>query len=329
MVMIQRYFLILAAGHTGSAWLAKLLNSHFEVMCFHELETISYTLHWPPRVRAYFEFGHEERLRNLLYLFSPSHRYGDSYQVLGAIPAGATLDIRGTMKAAARYFPDSDRRTRLFVLMRNPVSQIHSQMEGFRRMEACGAAEIRMRDFHRELSWGVLTRMDPGFTRPLLREMHYADPDAEYFLHACFHYVRLLWAAQEASATLAYRSVLRLEDLAQNERSLRDALQEITGVEYSLPANFGEKVNVKSGGSPAWTLFQSWSHQRRRVFAQVFEPYWRTLESLGYDLDILTTPSASAGECAHSHAPGSAFYRPGTRDADRGRRLALNEAASR
>jgi hypothetical protein len=52
-----------------------------------------------------------------------------------------------------------------------------------------------------------------------------------------------------------------------------------------------EKVNVKSGGTPTGTLFQSWSPHRQRVFAQVFEPQRQALESLGYGLGNLTASS--------------------------------------
>jgi hypothetical protein len=52
-LMIQRYFLILTTRHTGGAWLAKLLNSHFEVMCFHEFDFITYSLGLPPRTVAW------------------------------------------------------------------------------------------------------------------------------------------------------------------------------------------------------------------------------------------------------------------------------------
>jgi hypothetical protein len=218
--MIQRYFLILTAGHSGSAWLAKLLNSHFEAMCFHELETITYALGWPPQVRAYFEFGEEERLRNLLYLFSPSHRYGDSYHVLGALPGqGVDLSVRRTMEAVATYFPDAVGRTRFFVLMRNPVSQVHSQTAACIRMGQWVAAHEQMRD-HRDYSKQVLARMEPRLAQNILGEMERGDVDTEYFIHACLTNVQLIWAAQEAQATVPYPSVLQLEGLIQNETAL-------------------------------------------------------------------------------------------------------------
>jgi hypothetical protein len=289
--MIQRYFLILTTGHTGSAWLAKLVNSHFEAMCFHELEFVTYSLHWPPRVRGYFEFAPEERLRNLLYLFSPSHRYGDSYQALGAIPTGVELNVRRTMEDVAAYFPEAAARARFFVLMRNPVSQIHSYTAALVQMAQGVSAEKQMRDFHRKLSREVLTKMEPRLAQALLHEMQRADLDVEYFLHACLHYLRLVWAAQEARTTLQYRSIFRLEDLSHDSTSLRDALKEITGLEYNLPTGSMEKVNVKSGGTPTGTLFQSWSPHRQRVFAQVFEPQRQALESLGYGLGNLTASS--------------------------------------
>jgi hypothetical protein len=289
--MIQAYAVIVTAGHTGSAWLAKVLNSHFEVMCFHELDFLTYTLDWPPRVRAYFEFTLEERLRNLLYLFSPSHRYGDSYQALGAITGGAELRVRRTMEVVAAYFPDAADRTRFFVLTRNPVSQIHSLTAGLARMARCVSEEKPMRDFHRQRSREVLASMEPCLAQALLEELQRADQDAEYFLHACLHYVRLICAAQEAQTMLPYGSVLRLEDLSQNPASLRNALQAITGLEYSLPPSCTHKVNVKSGGMPPATLVQSWSPQRRRSFAKVFEPQRQALENLSYDLTKLTAGS--------------------------------------
>jgi len=301
--MSQRYFLILAAGHTGSAWLAKLLNSHFEAMCFHELETITYTLSWPPRVRAYFEFGREERLRNLLYLFSPSHRYGASYRTLGVVPGGIDLSVQRTRQEVARYFPDAAARTRYFVLMRHPVSQIHSQTAGCMRIEQWLAAPKQMREAHRHFSRQVLAKMDRQLSRTILSEMECGDVDTEYFLHACLVNVQLVWAAQEAQAALSYPSVLSLEELIRNETVLRDALWDITGLDYELPANFADKVNVKSGGSPPETLFQSWPSPRRRLFMLVFEPLRPALESLGYDLANLTVEFDPSREPMRGNRP--------------------------
>jgi hypothetical protein len=290
--MIQRYAVILTPGHTGSAWLGKLLNSHFEVMCFHEPDFLSYTLDWPPRVRGYFEFTLEERLRNLLYMFSPSHRYGDSYQALGAITAGAELSVRRTMEEVALSFPAAAQRTRFFVLTRNPVSQIDSHTAGLAQMAQCVSDEMRMRDFHRQRSREVLSQMKPCPAQALLDELQQGDADAEYFLHACFDYVRLIWAAQEAQ-TMLPKSVLRLEDLSHDPASLRDALQEITGLEYHLSPSWTDKINVKSGGMPPATLFQSWSPQRRGYFTQVFEPQQQALATLSYDLNQLIIGSGT------------------------------------
>lgn len=289
--MMQRYFVILTTGHTGSAWLAKILNSHFDVMCFHELEFITYALGWPPRVRAYFEFTPEEKLRNLLYLFSPSHRYGDSYQALGAIPTGGELSVQRTTDDVAAYFPDAVARTRFFVLTRNPVSQIHSYTNALVQMARCVSAEKQMRDFHRTLSGQVLANMEPRLARVLQGQVERADMEAEYFLHACLHYLRLVRVAQEARTMLPYRSVFALEELSHQPTSLRDALQEITGLEYELPASSREKVNVKSGGVSTPVLFQSWPPEWQQFFLQVFEPERQALECLSYGLATLITNS--------------------------------------
>jgi hypothetical protein len=293
--MVQRYFVVFSAGHTGTAWLAKLLNSHFEVICFHELELMSYTRRWPPQVRAYFEFGPGERIRNLLYVFSPSHRYGDSYQVLGTT-AWAGLEVRRAIEEVTAYFPDAAALARFFVLTRNPVSQIHSQMGGFTQMAECIATHQHMHAVHGRLSRQVLARMDPHRAHALQATMQHVNLDTKYFLHACLLYLRLVWATQDAAAMLPYRSVFRLEDLSQHPASLREAFQEITGLEYELAPAFTDKVNVKSGGMPPATLFQSWSPQQRRLFAQVFEPYEQALESLGYDLGELTAGPAASNE---------------------------------
>jgi len=282
--MIQRYFLILTTGQTASPWLAKLLNSHFEVMCFHEIEFITYTLSLPPRVRASFEFAPEERLSNLLYLFSPSHRYGDSYQVLGTITAGADLSVQRTMEAIAAHFPEATAWTRCFVLMQNPVTHIHSQTDSLLRMAESVPDAKQMHNFHRQRSRDIIQQMEPAVAQALLRELQCADGDAEYFLHACLEYLRLMAAAQEARSLLPYRCVLPLEDLSSGLPSLRQALHEITGLEYNLPVSLMEGVNRTRGGEAASALIRSWSPQRQGYFAQVFEPQRQTLESLGYPL---------------------------------------------
>ena len=282
--MIQRYFLILTTEQTGGSWLAKLLNHHFEVMCFHQLEFVTYTVNLPPRPRAYFEFTSQEQLSNLLYLFSPSHRYGDSYQVLGTITAGTDLSVRRTMEAVAAYFPEAAARTQCFVALQNPVIQIHSHTSSLLRMAESVADAKQMRDFHRQRSRDTMGAMEPAVAQALHREIQCADRDAEYFLHACLEYLRLIWAAQEARSLLPYRCVLQWEELNSAPLSLRQALHEITGLEYDLPLSLVEGVNRTRGEETASALFRSWSAQRQSYFAQVFEPQRPTLQSLGYQL---------------------------------------------
>jgi hypothetical protein len=130
---------------------------------------MTYTLHWPPRVRAYFEFAPEEKLRNLLYLFSPSHRYGDCYRALGVLATGTELDVRGTMEAVAAHFPNAVARARFFVLTRNPVSQIHSHAGRLVEMAKYVSAKKQMREFHRARSREVLAKMKPRLARELLQ----------------------------------------------------------------------------------------------------------------------------------------------------------------
>jgi hypothetical protein len=288
--VIDRYFLVLSNGHSGSAWLAKVLNSHFDALCLHEHECVTYTDTWPPRLRPYWDFSWEERLRNLGYLLSSTHRYGETYKAIGCLGM-MPPSLERYLTQLATYFPGSYARTRFYFLLRNPISQLHSQTSGILQMAPLGQEGLHKFHFTRALP--VISRLEGPAKGVILSLLECADVETQFFVYGCLDYLALLRAVSVQLDRVRYPCVLRLEQLTGNWNDLGEKLREITGLEYELPARATEKVNVKSGARAPAALFQSWPEERRWLFQMLFAGEARILAQLGYDLDDLTRPEAS------------------------------------
>jgi hypothetical protein len=291
--MVDRYFVIMSRGHSGSAWLAKVLNSHFDVMCFHELECITYGM--PSRTRQYHEYSGDEKLRNLMYLFSPAHRYGATYRVLGTVDGA--LDVRKLQAELSGFSAELNHRTRLYILLRNPINQIQSWTAARLRVPAAERAKSLTAEFSSAAT--VLASLEPPLRGMLQSLLQIGSEDLQFFIYACLGYVKILWSARDLSESVSHQPLLYLERLTQEPEYLRACVREITGLEYNIPDGLLQKVNVKSGAQPAEAVFASWSEERQRLFQIIFERHARLLASAGYDLQTLI-PSRAMPESAVS-----------------------------
>jgi hypothetical protein len=287
--VIDRYFVIMSIGHSGSAWLAKLLNSHFDVMCFHELECVTYGEGMPPRIRAYNEFSREELLRNLMYLFSPTHRYGDSYKVMGTVDGA--IDIETMLTQISTTFPEAHAKTHYYMLLRNPISQVHSNAQGNLKMPPVLRQRL-LADNFRSIT-AVLSELELPLRAALQSHLQLGDDDTQFFLYACLGYLRVLWSARKLTERVANAPLLQLERLTQEPDYLRATLKDITGLDYAVDAQSLEKVNVKSGARPPQAVWDSWSADRQRLFRMVFDRFPDLLQMAGYQLDSLIPTSGS------------------------------------
>jgi hypothetical protein len=298
-VVLERYFVVMSIGHSGSAWLAKVLNSHFDVMCFHELEIITYADGSPSRLRSYFDFSQEELLRNLLYIFSPCHRYVDTYKALGSV--GGALSVEETLAALTTLYPEAYSRTRFSLLMRNPISQIHSAAAG---NSAVGMGhEPRVTTSVYRWAGNFVPTLEMPLRAMLHALLEVGDPELQSFLYASLGYLSALRTARALQERLSYDPVLRLEELTQDPDTLRHKLQEMTGLDYALPPQLTEKVNVKSGANPPQALFRAWPEEWQRLFWMMFEGRAKLLADIGYDLGDLTSPAAGCPVLARLPAP--------------------------
>jgi hypothetical protein len=304
--VIERYFVVMSIGHSGSAWLAKLLNSHFDVMCFHELECITYGEGMPPRIRTYNEFSFDELLRNLMYIFATTHRYGDAYKVLGTVDGAINIELSLTQIAAT--FPEAHARTHYYLLMRNPISQVHSNAQGNLQMPV--ALRQKLLADNSRLIPGAFSGMDLALRAALQSYLQTGDDDTQFFIHACLGYLRILWSAKKLSERVKNAPILQLERLSEDPSYLQAALKEITGLDYALDANALHKVNVKSGARRPQDLWGSWSPLRQRIFLMIFEPYAELLDQVGYSLKTITPGSLIASD----NDADSAILRPPTLD---------------
>jgi hypothetical protein len=318
--MIDRYFVIMSIGHSGSAWLAKLLNSHFDVMCFHELECVTYGEGIPPRIRAFHEFTADEALRNLMYLFSPSHRYGDAYKALGTVDGA--LDIGVTMAQIAATFPAAHAKTSYYLLLRNPVSQIHSRAERFLQMPPPMRSSVLAASLPKITS--ALSNLELPLRAALSSHLQVGNDDLQFFIHTCLGYLGLLQSVPILEKHTGSQPVLQLERLTQDPAYLQATLQQITGFEYSLDLRALQKVNVKAGAHSPQTLWDFWHEERRRVFLMIFERCPGLLKQAGYELDTLLTPESFAG----LEEPTAALASPSTLD-ELQRRWMTSDAALR
>jgi hypothetical protein len=284
-----RRFFVSSLGHSGSGWLCKILNSHLEVFCFHELECITYTNDWPPVFRNFNFFSDEEKFRNLMYVLSPTHRYGDIFKVVGAV-CGGCCDLLKIEEITQTHFPTGQFDPVLFFLTRHPVSFVQSQTDA--ALDIWSHVEYRrsMEDWYQQSCSNRLSTlsMDSEIAAYLRKALAVGEIEAHVHLDACLAYVDFLRTVQRRRSIVPGDCLIRLEEVNGSRKRLAETLRAITGLDYSISKSMLQRVNARSGAKPPREVFADWSSWKRKAFLCLFDSARGELEREGYDLKYLT-----------------------------------------
>ncbi|MDL1971361.1 MAG: hypothetical protein LWW94_10455 [Candidatus Desulfofervidaceae bacterium] len=115
---LKRYF-IYTIDHSGSAFLSKVLNSHFEVIYFHEF---GYSL----RHAQFYEFSLTEKLNNYNYLLGKTNHYKDTYKVIGTVEVFFHKVSFAIDEIVDQLPSDLQNKIFFFYWVRHPVLMINS-----------------------------------------------------------------------------------------------------------------------------------------------------------------------------------------------------------
>jgi len=236
-------FAIISWGCAATAWLATVLNRHPDIYCVHEAN------------QAWHVLGNVARLDGIDYL-----------RVIGK--QGHSHLAAGDVHGVSRHLVPECRRTfgdkfNAVVLLREPISRLHSQLALYRDFEGIKAWNLEYLD-------AVLARtgivLAPG------------DYPSRLFVHA----VNMLNAVLEEREV---GTIYRAEDLTSNPDVLGAFVEEITRGCVSPTAEWLEsalqtkKVNIHAGRHPRCEL----SDWQIGVIRKIVDPRaWEAYEALGY-----------------------------------------------
>ncbi|RJQ13362.1 MAG: adenylyl-sulfate kinase [Nitrospiraceae bacterium] len=272
------FYLITGFGHSGTAWLADVLNRPEDKMvCHHELKGRTVPLSWPCGVgRHEFEKGLDNHFDEY---FSVIRNGLEDYAAVGDSNSWSQLIIPEVAKR--------QRIHRIIYLVRNGIQAVHSMFQHYEFIMLHNA-------FHRDPH--ILEYDDFVFNNNYPRFLELAgksyDGWAKYTRWGKFC---LMWRIinMEAIEWLRGRlgpaseiNVYRFEDLLADGDLLMDLLKKINpdtncSVE-ELAVLQATDVNRKTMGdrSPS-ALWNEWSDEQRKVFEEICGP---TMKAYGYEI---------------------------------------------
>ena len=302
----MRYFVVQSVGFSGSAFLSKVLNSHKDVMCFHEVElrnsvniaddNKSY------RIRLFFELDETERMLGHFYNISKVHKYFAMYNSVG------TVETRHfNFELPEQYIPEltskvynvvspSEKRPEIkfSYLIRSPVKTTNSLYSEFEKIilflfgnKENPEVEIKLKVFESYLNNVIVyalrflqdkktVEMITGKPDPLVRTFGVCS----MIVFSFFKYI----------STKDRRYIVTLEEITSDKTKFEEKAKEITGENYNISDDvLREKVNVHQGKDSDIEIMESWSREKRDIFSFVFSNCKDELISFGYKdvIDIL------------------------------------------
>ena len=301
----MRYFVVQSVGFSGSAFLSKVLNSHKDVICFHEVElrnAVSISDNQSYRIRLFFELDETERMLGHFYNISSVHKYFTMYRAVG------TVETRHfNFELPEQYIPEfsskvysiapSDRKPEIkfSYLIRSPVKTTNSLYSEFEKILVWlfgnkndnPEVESKLKMFESYLNnaliYAVRFLQDKKTVEAITKK---PDPLVRTF-GVCsmivFSFFKYIYTKDR-------RYIIILEEITSDKRKFQEKAKEITGEDYSIDEEtLGEKVNVHQGKDSNREIIDSWSREKRDIFSFVFSNCKEELISFGYRdiIDIL------------------------------------------
>jgi len=244
-----RRFFVFTLGRSGSNFLAKLLNAHAEVLCFHE----------GVRIQSYPVYPISERDRNRYAAYLLRDRFHDSYHTVGDVGSLAMDSILRIPQGLAHRS----------ILFRHPVRMLRTKMEMLREepREIDSVDQIALR-----------TQLEAAGLHALTTGSSMSAEDI-YFLWTAVN-----WRSMGAAA-FRFDSVIRLEDLSDELYASR-VLGAITGVEYAsalIAQLLRRRVNTRTNQAELSEVevLEQLGTKYREWYLQIVEP---VASKMGYGL---------------------------------------------
>jgi len=242
-------------GAAGSAWLARVLNAHEDVLCLHS-----------PIVPRFDHYKIEDSCAFLKTIFRGG-AMGAVYPVAG-VTHGVPIEWQGTL-AEKLGIP-----LREFVLVRDPVPRVRSVARLRQQHWREKPNEPRWRKAYRE----TRERLERATGRRFA-----ADPDASAFQYAC-HQLNSIVAERKTGVP-----IFRLEDLVAGEEGLQRLLAHASAGRCSFDAPRLARLQALRLNTHAERpqtseeIWDGWSEEERAAFRTLLTPESRkAYEELGY-----------------------------------------------
>lgn len=236
-------FCVVSWGCAATAWLARVLNRHPDIYCVHAANL------------AWHVLGNADKQDGVEYLRIIGQQ-GHAHVAAGEVHGVSRNLVTECRHALGEKF-------NAVVVVRDPVSRLHSQLALYQDFEGLQAWNID----HVE---AILTSVGLAVAA--------SDYESRFFVHAANMLNAIL---DESGVGRIYRS----EDLTSSRETLGEFVQEITRGKVSPDSDWLQSalqtkpVNVHAGRRPRRELTDWQMDVVRRV---VDQRAWETYESLGY-----------------------------------------------
>ncbi|MCD6550432.1 hypothetical protein J7K24_02715 [bacterium] len=227
-----RYFVIIRPGHCGSLWLTKLLNSHPDVLCFHE-GALQKVFPFP-----YWRVTEEDCLAWIYSLVLQNH-YHKIYKAIGDI---------GSITPEMVRMPEVNQRFKVFGLTRNGILYVRSQLP------------------KKNLPKQLRILIDPSVKKAVKRFPQLSEIEDKFktFIFCCYHWLEYI----EAPTVKTFR----IEDFNDPRKAVQMfyEITGLSDVPYNtLERMMNQRINrhVDTQEYNPYKVYTSeWSEEQRFIF---------------------------------------------------------------
>jgi hypothetical protein len=297
----MRYFVVQSVGFSGSAFLSKVLNSHKDVISFHEVElrnSVSVADDKSYRVRLFFELEEHERMLGHFYYISniaDVTKYFKMYRAVGTVetrhfnfefPEKSIPEIYERIQSVA---PDSERIDIKFAyLIRSPVKITNSLYSEFEKILFLLFSN---RNQNPEIA-NKLKKFELYLNDSLLYAIRFLQDNKvienivnkqDLLLRVFGVCSMIVFAFFKYISLKDESSILILEKITSSKEEFEKKAKEITGEDYEIDEEIlSQKVNVHQGKDDDRSIFDSWSKEKKAIFSLVFSNIKEELKRFGY-----------------------------------------------
>ena len=253
----RTFFLGFCWGAAGTTWLARLLNSHEDILCLHAPILPRYD---------HFRFAESSEIVDLVF---NGEDFGAAYPVVG-FTHGIASEWQSLL---TEKYGD---QLRCFAVTRHPIKRIQSTLDLNIRQKDVRLADPTWRQAYAD-TYQELTQSS-GRQFP-------DDFESLAFYKACKMVNSIIWERQQAFP------LYRFEDLVSNEESVKNLVAHVSRGTCQLAAAVVRKMQdtvVRARAAPGLSVvetYRAWRTEHRDAYHHlVAPPALRLYQQLGYEL---------------------------------------------